>query len=92
VRIVYVYSMQREPDRVGRVAPRHSAYWNALRLARYEGGPFADRSGGLITFEADSVEEAERLVAADPFVRERLLETSLLKRWAPADQASVSEH
>jgi uncharacterized protein YciI len=91
VRVAYVYSMRREADRIRRVAPRHAAYWNALRLARYE-GPFADRSGGLITFETDSVEAAERLVAADPFVRDRLLDTSLLKQWAPADQTSVSEH
>jgi hypothetical protein len=45
------------------------------------GGPFADRSGGLITFEGASVEEAERLVSDDPFVREDLLETHWVKEW-----------
>lgn len=29
----------------------------------YLGGPFADRSGGLITFEASSPERAERMTA-----------------------------
>jgi uncharacterized protein YciI len=43
------------------------------------GGPFDDRSGGLITFEINSREEAERLIAADPFVREDLLESSWVK-------------
>jgi uncharacterized protein YciI len=38
------------------------------------GGPFADRSGGLITFEADSGAEAERLVANDPFLRGDLID------------------
>lgn len=33
----------------------------------YLGGPFADRSGGLITFEASSRERAERMTAHDPF-------------------------
>lgn len=33
----------------------------------YLGGPFADRSGGLITFEASSPERAERMTAHDPF-------------------------
>jgi hypothetical protein len=49
----------------------------------YEGGPFADKSGGLITFEADSVEAAQRIIAADPFVREELLESSVVKQWMP---------
>jgi uncharacterized protein YciI len=47
------------------------------------GGPFADRSGGLITFEAESLEAAERIIAADPFVREELLEGSVVKVWIP---------
>ena len=47
----------------------------------YLGGPFADRSGGLITFQAGSIPEAERLVAHDPFVREDLLERRWVKEW-----------
>jgi uncharacterized protein YciI len=65
------------------VAPQHAAYWHGLRLPGYEGGPFADRSGGLITFEAESIEEAARIIASDPFVREALLETSAVKQWIP---------
>lgn len=34
------------------------------------GGTFVDRSGGLITFEIGSSDEAERLVSQDPFVGE----------------------
>jgi len=41
----------------------------------------ADRSGGLITFEVDSNEEAERLIAADPFVQQDLLEVSWMREW-----------
>jgi hypothetical protein len=37
---------------VREVAPKHAAYWHELRLPEYVGGPFADRSGGLISFEA----------------------------------------
>jgi nitrile hydratase subunit beta len=40
----------------------------ASDLSNYLGGQFADRSGGLITFEARSVEDAEQLAADDPFV------------------------
>jgi uncharacterized protein YciI len=72
MRFVHVYAKP-EPDRVRAVAPRHAAYWHGLGLGGYLGGSFDDRSGGLISFEADSREEAERLIAADPFVREELL-------------------
>jgi uncharacterized protein YciI len=83
MRIAYFYWMKDDPDRVRTVAPQHAAYWRDLALPGYLGGPFADRSGGLITFEADSLQSAERLVAADPFVREELLEGSVVKQWLP---------
>jgi uncharacterized protein len=83
MRIAYVYWMKDDPDRVRTVAPEHAAYWRDLALAGYLGGPFADRSGGLVTFEADSLQSADRLVAADPFVREELLEASVVKQWLP---------
>ena len=64
MRFVHVYAMKPEPDRVRAVAPRHAAYWHGLGLGGYLGGPFDDRSGGLISFEADSREEAEGLIAS----------------------------
>ena len=63
-------------------APQHAAFWRGLDARGYIGGPFADRSGGLITFEVDSNEEAERLIAADPFVQQDLLEASWMKEWS----------
>jgi len=56
--------------------------WRRLRLMNYSGGPFADMSGGLITFEAQGVQEAERLVAGDPFLQDGLLERHWVKEWA----------
>ena len=81
MRVLYFYLMKEATDRVGVVAPDHAEYWRGLGLREYRGGPFADRSGGLITFEASSVDEAERLVADDPFVREDLLERRWVKEW-----------
>lgn len=83
MRIAYSYLMKDDPDRVRTVAPEHAAYWRGLGLPGYLGGPFADRSGGLITFEADSLEQSERIIAADPFVLEELLELSVVKQWMP---------
>lgn len=36
-----------------------------------------------VTLEVDSLEAAERVIAADPFVREELLEASVVKPWVP---------
>jgi uncharacterized protein YciI len=83
MRIVHYYSMKPEQDRVRVVAPEHAAYWGGLGLPAYFGGPFADRTGGLITFEADSVPKAELMVAGDLFVQEDLLEASVVKEWVP---------
>jgi hypothetical protein len=82
MKIAYIYWMK-DDDRVRTVAQDHAAYWRDRAMPGYEGGPFADRSGGLITFEADSVEAAESVIAADPFVREELLENSVVKQWMP---------
>ncbi|HYU92137.1 MAG TPA: YciI family protein [Actinomycetota bacterium] len=83
MRVLYLYWMKNDPDRVRTIAPEHASYWRDLGLPGYLGGPLADRSGGLITFEADSLEQAEGIIAADPFVREELLESSVVKEWMP---------
>jgi uncharacterized protein YciI len=83
LRITYLYWMKDDPDRVRTVAPEHAAYWRNLGLPGYVGGPFADRSGGLITIDAVSLEQAAGIIAADPFVQEELLESSVVKQWMP---------
>jgi hypothetical protein len=81
MRCSYIYFMKDNPDRVAAVAPEHAGYWQGLALREYLGGPFADRSGGLISFETDSHDDAAQLVADDPFVREGLVECSWVKEW-----------
>ena len=82
-RFAYFYLMGDDPDRVRATVPRHVAHWRDLGLADYLGGPFADRTGGLITFQADNDQQAQHAVAADPFVQERLLKAHWLKQWTP---------
>jgi uncharacterized protein YciI len=81
MRCSYIYFMKDNPDRVAAVAPEHAAYWRGLELRGYLGGPFADRSGGLISFETDSPDDAAQLVSDEPFVREGLVECSWVKGW-----------
>jgi len=80
-RFLYVYFMRDEPDRVRDVAPRHARYWHDQNLSGYMGGPFADRSGGSISFHGETLSAAEELVAGDPFVAADLLSQSWLKEW-----------
>lgn len=81
MRFVHFYLMKNDPEAIREVAPRHAGYWKARALPDYLGGPFGDRSGGMITFSADDATVAEDLVAGDPFLKEDLLAASWLKRW-----------
>jgi uncharacterized protein YciI len=78
-RFAYLYFMKDDPDRVRATVGRHVAHWQELRLPGYLGGPFQDRTGGLVTFEAQDDQTARRAVDADPFVQEGLLEMHWLK-------------
>jgi uncharacterized protein YciI len=81
MRCLYFYLMTDASERVAATVPTHARYWHDLELPGYEGGPFADHSGGLITFEADSVRRAEGFIADDPFVLEDVVATSWVKEW-----------
>ncbi len=82
-RFAYIYFMKDDPERVQAAVAGHVEHWHGLRLDGYLGGPFEDRSGGLITFDAEDEEHAGRSVASDPFVVRGLLEAYWLKRWLP---------
>ena len=83
MQFVYFYFMKEEPERVRAVVPQHAAYWRGLDLPGYQGGPFADRSGGLVRFDVDTRESAEQMVTGDPFLRADLLRDWWLKGWMP---------
>ena len=78
--------------RIGRERPRRDTppTGGGLRCAS-TWGPFADRSGGLIIFNADSGEQAEQLVAGDPFIREDLLDRHWVKEWVVDVRAPATE-
>ena len=75
-RYAFYYLMKADRDRVCNTVPHHIEYWKSLAPPDYKGGPFADRSGGLITFSASSETEAERIVSQDPFVNADALHIS----------------
>ncbi len=73
--------MKNEPEKIGSVVPEHVAYWKNLNPDAFTGGPFDDRSGGLITFQAQSLDEAANHAGNDPFVLNDLLTDTWIKAW-----------
>ena len=80
-RVLYFYFNLNEPDKIRQVVPAHVQYWKSANLQGYLGGPFADRTGGSISFVAASLEEATAIIERDPFVLEDLIEQNWIKEW-----------
>lgn len=80
-RFAFAYVLKDRPDRIREVVPYHADYWRDSGVEHYIGGPFADRSGGLISFAAASLAEAQALVTQDPLAVHALLADSWLKEW-----------
>lgn len=82
-RFLYFYFNRNKPEKVRQVIPAHVQYWKSVRPKDYMGGPFADRSGGLITFVASNLDEATEVILQDPFILEDLIEQKWIKEWSP---------
>jgi uncharacterized protein YciI len=80
-RFIYVYFNRNEPQKIQEVVAAHVQYWKTADLKSYSGGPFADRSGGLISFAAQTLEEATEIILRDPFIQEDLIEQKWIKEW-----------
>ena len=90
MRFLFFYLMIDDPARVRDSAARHAAYWQQHAPLGYLGGPFADRSGGLITFEVDSPSQADQLVGNDPFIVDGVISRWWLHHWLTAAAAPAT--
>ena len=72
-----------DAERVGRVRPVHRQYLAGLkeRGQLAASGPFADGSGALIVYEAESAEAAEALLKGDPFHAEGVFLKWTIRPW-----------
>ena len=80
-RFAYFYLMKRDPEKIQQVVPAHVEYWGKYKSENYVGGPFTDRSGGLITFDATDINEATSIIMGDPFTINDVLESKWIKEW-----------
>lgn len=81
-RFIFIYFMKEEFEKIQPVISSHIKYWEDLNLNGYSGGPFSDRSGGLIIFEAEDNNEAIKIAMSDPFIINNLIEHKWIKEWA----------
>lgn len=70
-------------DQIPTVRPVHREYLGRLKEEGklFASGPFTDDSGALIIYEADSEEEARRLLTEDPFYAAGVFVSYELKEW-----------
>jgi uncharacterized protein YciI len=65
------------------VRPAHREYLTGVvksgRLV--VGGPYIDDSGAIIIYEAESVEEAEKLLRDDPFAKQGVFVSWTIRPW-----------
>ena len=80
-RFVYLYFNRNEPEKIRQVVPAHVQYWKTANLEGYMGGPFGDRTGGLISFIASSPDKASEIILRDPFILEDLIDQKWIKEW-----------
>jgi uncharacterized protein YciI len=71
--------------KIAEIRPLHRQYLTMLQekgqLAA--SGPFTDDSGALIIYEANTREEAEALLKADPFNQNGVFVSYQIKPWKP---------
>jgi uncharacterized protein YciI len=91
-RFVYFYFNRNKPEKIRQVVPAHVEYWQTANVQGYMGGPFADRTGGLISFVASNAEEAAEIIQQDPFILEDLIDQKWIKEWVLETQVTASSN
>ena len=80
-----VIEYTQDKELIQSIRPTHREYLKQLRendqLAA--SGPFTDDSGALIIYEADTVEEAEKLLQGDPFHTNGIFLQYRIRPWNP---------
>ena len=75
---LFFYFMRDARALVAKLAADHTKYWEKIKV---QGGPFADYSGGFISFRAENLEQAISTISHDPFFSSDLLSQYWIKEW-----------
>jgi len=73
------------PETISRVRPVHRDYIQGLKKNGQIAiaGPFIDDSGGLLVYEAETAEQVDALIRDDPFFKEGVFKSWVLRAWKP---------
>jgi hypothetical protein len=73
----------RDKEKIASVRPTHRAYLTGLKEKGQiaASGPFTDDSGALIVYEAATREDAEKLLQEDPFNKNGVFVSYVLRPW-----------
>jgi uncharacterized protein len=73
----------RDAAKIAANRPAHREYLKSLLDSGHLviSGPFTDDSGGLLVYEAESQEQAEALLRADPFAKAGVFMTWTIRGW-----------
>lgn len=80
-----VIEYTQDKDKIQEIRPVHREYLKQLRENNQlaASGPFTDDSGALIIYEADTAEEAEKLLQGDPFNQNGIFISYKIRPWNP---------
>ena len=82
-KFVALLTFGRDQEKRLETRPKHREYLKSLFEAGKiaASGPFADDSGALIIYNAESAEEARQLLDNDPFTTAGVLANAELREW-----------
>jgi uncharacterized protein YciI len=85
VKFAAIIEYSQDKEKVEAIRPVHRQYLHSLRANGQlaVAGPLTDGSGAIIVYEAASVEEAEKLLQADPFHQHGIFLSWRLRPWNP---------
>jgi uncharacterized protein YciI len=85
MRVAALIEYTTDKDKIAAIRPTHRQYLGELLAAGKLAisGPTLDDWGAIIVYEADSVEEAEKLLQGDPFHAAGVFVRWTLRPWNP---------
>jgi uncharacterized protein len=75
----------RDAAKIAAARPAHREYLKGVLASGHLAisGPFSDDSGGLLIYEAETLEEVEALIREDPFTKGGVFLTWTIRGWKP---------
>lgn len=74
-----------DSEKISRARPVHRDYLQGLKRNGNVAiaGPFLDDSGGILVYEAETAEEVDKMIRDDPFFKEGVFVSWVLRAWKP---------